>query len=343
MQIRNIITENGRSLARESWLLNTALSKLRHYPKTRDDILEWKLYNKPWYYDVELSPDVIAKGQYSPELPLLPRMLLRNCNLNGLDCLDIGSMEGLIPVLMRKQGASRVLATDFNYHCYSKMAAVMHYYDVEFSFKQIGSMYDLTQKIRSPKWQGFDLVNISGVLYHTFSPFNVMAGLRPLLKNNGLMIVSTNVIDQNGYAMEFNKGGRFQSEPNTFWYLTIPLFDYMLRYFQLEPIDCLLYQYQEKDAVWAEGSKAGYMSVVCRAVDDKGAELGDNWMTTSISKSWEYLLCDQKIIDDQPVSTITYRDGHDIRDLRDHLGQMTPLEAAPSLHDTHLLRLTDRI
>ena len=82
----------------------------------------------------------------------------------------------------------------FQVSLYSKMSAVMKYYDVNFSFKRVGALYDLASKIASTQWPGFDLINLSGVLYHVFSPFHVLAGLRPLLKKNGLIIVSTNVV-----------------------------------------------------------------------------------------------------------------------------------------------------
>ena len=38
--------------------------------------------------------------------------------------------------------------------------------------------------------------------------------------------------------MEFNNAGRIQEEANTFWYVSVPLLDYMLRYLALAPIDC---------------------------------------------------------------------------------------------------------
>jgi SAM-dependent methyltransferase len=302
------------------------------------------MYNNFWYYDVELLPDVITQGQYPKTTPLLPRMLLRNCNLKGADCLDIGSMEGLVPVLMCRQGARRVLASDFNFHTYGKMCAVMKYYGVDFSFKRIDLLYDLANKIASPKWRGFDLINLSGVLYHVFSPFHVLAGVRPLLKRGGLMIVSTNVINRNDFSMEFNNSGTLQSECNTFWYLSIKMLDYMLRYFQLVPIDCLYYKYPPKDVVrYAKDFDAGYLSVVCRAVSDRGAAFSDKWLSESVTGAWEYLLCNQKMIDAQASSTISYCAGDEAIDLSERLGRSKPLETAPYPHDTHLLRLLDRI
>jgi SAM-dependent methyltransferase len=271
-------------------------------------------------------------------------MLLRNCDLKGADCLDIGSMEGLVPVLMCRQGAGRVLATDFSYHAYQKMCIVQKYYDVDFSFKRLGLLYDLSTKIRSSRWRSFDLINVSGVLYHVFSPFQVLAGLRPLLKRGGIMIVSTNVVDSDGHFMEFNNSGRLQSEANTFWYPSIHMLDYMLRYFQLVPIDCLYYRYPPEDVVrYVKDANPGYLSVVCRAVNDRGESFGDKWLSESIRDSWEYLQCNQEIIDAQPSSNIGYRNGNDSIDLSSRVRLSAPLESAPHPHDTHLLRLSDRI
>ena len=45
---------------------------------------------------VELLPGVITNGQYEDSFPMLPRLLLRKCGVEGADCLDMGAMEGLI-------------------------------------------------------------------------------------------------------------------------------------------------------------------------------------------------------------------------------------------------------
>jgi 2-polyprenyl-3-methyl-5-hydroxy-6-metoxy-1,4-benzoquinol methylase len=344
MQLANKVLHKCVLAAGDSHSCNFAWAKIRKYPQTREDMLQWKLYNTFWYYDVELLPGIIARGQYPETTPFLPRMLLRNCDLKGADCLDIGSMEGLIPALMCHQGARRVLATDFNFHCYAKMSAVMKYHGVDFSFQRIDLLYDLAKKIASPQWRGFDLINLSGVLYHVFSPLHVLAGLRPLLKKDGLMIVSTNVINRDDFSIEFNNSGKLQTEPNTFCYLSIKMCDYMLRYFQLVPIDCLYYKHPPKDAVrYAKGFDAGYLSVVCRAVSDKGAAFNDKWLNESVAGAREYLLCDQRMIDAQVLSSIGYSSGGERIDLNNRVGESKPMEITPYSHDTHLLKLEDRI
>ncbi|MDD1751419.1 MAG: class I SAM-dependent methyltransferase, partial [Methanothrix sp.] len=195
---------------------------LRPTPESAEEMRESKLFNSWWYYSAELFPGVIKPGIYPESLPMLPRMLLRNCDLTDSDCLDVGSMEGLLPVLMRKQGARSVVATDFNFYCYQKMLALKAAHRVNFYFKRIGTLYDLSMKISTRALRGYDLINLSGVLYHVVSPLHVLAGVRPLLKKGGLMIVSTNVINRDDYSMEFNNSGKLQTEPNLFWYLSVP-------------------------------------------------------------------------------------------------------------------------
>jgi 2-polyprenyl-3-methyl-5-hydroxy-6-metoxy-1,4-benzoquinol methylase len=149
-KIENKFLRKCLSVAARSHACNFVRAKIQRYPRTREEMLRSNLYNRFWYYDVELLPGVVARGQYPETIPFLPRMLLRNCDLKGADCLDIGSMEGLIPALMCRQGAHRVLATDFNFHCYNKMTALRKYYGVEFSFQRIHLLYDLAKKLAAP-------------------------------------------------------------------------------------------------------------------------------------------------------------------------------------------------
>ena len=88
------------------------------------------------------------------------------------------------------------------------MAALRHYYQATFEFQQIGLMYDLASKLRKSGRGSFDVINLSGVLYHVFSPLMVLAGVRALLKRNGLMIVSTNVVIDDAFTMQFDGATR---------------------------------------------------------------------------------------------------------------------------------------
>jgi SAM-dependent methyltransferase len=307
-----------------------------------------------WYYSVELSPGCVTKGIYPAYLPMLPRIMLRRCRFAGLDCLDLGSMEGLIPVLMKLQGAARVVATDFNDHCAEKLAAVKKAFEVDFDFRRVGLLYDLDKSIPHA---GYDVINLSGLLYHVFSPLLVLAAVRPLLKRDGLLIVSTNVVSSDGYFMEFNNYGRLQEEANTFWYPTVRLFDYLLRMLKLAPIDCAYIPHQAiaTDSIRAGGKyvfdkPSGYLSVVCRAKDDVIAAGDDTWMPKAAEGSWEHVhRIDWPRASKQPVSSAGYvrpdrMGGGDLDriDLFEAIQRQTPFTKVLDRRDSHTLCLGDR-
>jgi SAM-dependent methyltransferase len=274
------------------------------FPVTPESLRESDLLNRWWYYGVELLPGIVTKGQYPETMPMLPRLMLSRCRLRGASCLDLGTMEGLMPVLMGRGGASRVLAVDGVDHCLEKLAAVQHYHRTSFEYRTVGPMYRLTEKLHG---EGFDLINCSGLLYHVLSPLMVLAGLRGSLKRNGLMIVSTNVVvDPEAFA-DFNARGRLQAEPNTFWYLSTGLLDYLLRYLRLAPLDCAYQPHETMETEWRmrTGKPSGYLSVLCRAVDEALPSAGDEWMPDSVARSWEYeWLPDWERAAAQPVSRI---------------------------------------
>lgn len=323
--------------------------QLRRHPLSR----AW------WYYSVELLPDVVMRGIYRPELPMLPRIMLRDCDLAGMDCLDIGTMEGLIPTLMARRGAARVLAVDAIDHCAEKLAAVKHYYDVSFDYRTVGTMYDLDKKLPD---EAFDLINCSGLLYHVFSPLHVLAGVRPLVRRNGIIIVSTCVVIDDGFSLEFNDGGKLQEERNTFWYFSPKLLDYVLRYLKLAPVDAAFTPYERYRPEGKErfDRPTGYASVVCRAVDDVLPTRDDGWMSDSARDSWEHLwLVDWERAERHSASRIRYTAGANgtlsrrdlavprraraatpVIDLWETIRRRPPLAVAEH-PETHLLRLGD--
>src|SRR6476660_6427054 len=338
--------------------MKTIVSRIRErlsrqsFPHSAEDLQKSDLFAGWWYYSVELLPGLITKGQYPDSFPMLPRILLRNCDLRGTTCLDLGSMEGLMPVVMCRQGAKKVLATDAIDHCREKMAALRHYYGVEFEFHQVGLMYDLTSKLRKSRRASFDVINLSGLLYHVFSPLMVLAGVRPLLKKNGLMIVSTHVVVDDGFTMQFNNAGRLQEEPNTFWYLSVGALDYLLRYLKLAPIDCLYIPHRDiKSSVrYVTNVESGYFSVVCRARDDPMPTRGDNWMLKSAQHSWEYTgLIDWNVCNRQEITHVPYSATIERDLLRDDTETVDLLRAASrrvihkaeSPRDAHVLRLAN--
>jgi 2-polyprenyl-3-methyl-5-hydroxy-6-metoxy-1,4-benzoquinol methylase len=307
------------------------------YPTTADELATSPLVQDSWYYAIELLPGVVTPGRY-PDVPLLPRLILRRCRLEGSSCLDIGTMEGLIPTLCAKRGAREVLAVDHSNHALGKIDAVKHYHGVDFEYRSVGLMYHLHEQL-APR--GFDLVNCSGLLYHVLSPLSVLASVRPLVRRGGIMIVSTNVTLEREPVMRFNVAGQMQREANTFWYPTAGLLDYLLRYMRLQPIDCMFLPHAQLGHDYAFDIPSGYASVACRAVDRIE---GDPWMMSAMS-SWDYLgLSDWGLAESQDESGIVYDapDGSGPIDIPEHIERTAPVTHPAAEDDSHYLGLSAR-
>lgn len=319
------------------------------FPSTPEALRADPLAQMPWYYSVELLPGMVTRGAYPDDVPMLPRKMARRVDVAGRHCLDIGSMDGLLPTMLSRRGASRVVASDAIRHCESRLQAVRHYYGVDFEFTEVGLLYDLHAKLAG---QSFDFINLSGVLYHVYSPLLVVASVRGLLRRNGLITVSTNIVYDAGHRMEFNSHGRLQTEANTFWYLSVPLFDYLLRMLKLAPVDCLHLDHADVDMpVHVEGMRTGYMSVLCRAHDDVVAAEGDTYMAAVRDHSWEHqALTPWATVGELPRSAITHRDRSpdlvqrpdaDAIDLWATVQQQPSHGLATVPQDTHVLHLAD--
>lgn len=305
-----------------------------------------------WYYTVELADGIVAPGAYPTDFPYMPRVLMRNVQMAGHDCLDLGTMEGVVPVLMHRRGARRVIAADAVPHCQQKMELLARLYNAEFSFRQVGLMYELDRKLAGEGH--FDFINLSGVLYHVLSPMHTLASVRPLLRPGGLFMLSTNVVNEQSDVMHFNVKGLLQTEVNTYWYPSIPLLEYMLRYFNLAPIDCLYLRHASTSPMHVKGKECGFISIVCRAVD-MGAAMpaDDGWALRSMRGSWEYPgLSNQAALQGVPPSTIGYdlppavapmvreRGSIDLHLAVNELGRRMTRAERPE--DSYLLRLADR-
>jgi SAM-dependent methyltransferase len=160
-------------------------------------------------------------------------------------------MEGLLPVLLKRRGARSVVAVDAA-DLSERVALVQHCSGQQFeyypktSLSRIKDM--LSERARLSRYvgqhviqPGFDVVVLSGVLYHVFSPIHVIGLVRTLLNPGGLLILETAVSCEDRYSMNWVFDGRkytYWSGTNT-WFPTLRFLDHILRYMKLKPIDCV--------------------------------------------------------------------------------------------------------
>lgn len=204
-----------------------------------------------WYYAMELAPGVMTPGQRFPNVALT-RDLISRIDLSGTRCLDIGTMEGLVPVLLKRRGAADVVAVD-GLDFSDKVACVKAAYDADFAYLpnvMSGSLLRALEERHAgeitrhrytgapePR-QGFDVVICSGVLYHVFSPFHVLAAARSALRPGGLMVIETAALPLDAYIMQYNFAGTgYVLGPSDTWFPTVPLIDHFLRFLKLMPLD----------------------------------------------------------------------------------------------------------
>ena len=270
-----------------------------------------------WYYTVELTPGKWVKGIYPDDMVLLPRLNLSKIALSGHSALDVATMEGLMPILMAKAGASDVVAVDFERPGAPtegsdsiptnrrKLEFLQSAHGVDFNFGVVPEGSTAFDYLMTSSRTQFDLVNLSGLLYHVFSPMHWLGSIRGLVKHRGLAIISTNVVRTPQMIMEFNDRGRLQPNLTTYWYMSVPLMDYMLRYFRLRPIRAEYSEYPD--------SEFGYLSVVCRAEENVVAADGDSWIEDSAWHSWDSKWFGGHNPSGYSQSFIMFRDGNDIR------------------------------
>ncbi|MDD5585790.1 MAG: methyltransferase domain-containing protein [Alphaproteobacteria bacterium] len=262
-------------------------------PYTLDPDSIPEILNRFWYYSMEIAPGVITPGRFSNNYAS-PRHALSKIDVQGLRCLDIGAMEGLVPILWAKRGARQVVAVNPGAGCIEKVDILKKIHDVSFDYLLLPSgtnAYDYLRQVefasefyKSPFIEGykeFDLVNLSGVLYHVWSPLHWIASCRPLVREGGLMVISTHLLDTEEPIMEFNVKGRMKMEADTYWYISYPVFQYMLNLFSLKPIGAVAGKINR-----AAGSSV-YTSVICRAVEKPDAGADDEWMKFYIENSIE--------------------------------------------------------
>ena len=77
----------------------------------RDSIEASEAFHTQWYYLLELAPGLWSPGREQGNIALT-RELLRQVDVRGARCLDVGTQEAMVPILLGRRGAGGMVAYD---------------------------------------------------------------------------------------------------------------------------------------------------------------------------------------------------------------------------------------
>jgi SAM-dependent methyltransferase len=300
-----------------------------------EEIKKRRAFNHRWYYNLELAPGLFTPGR-DHRAVAQTRNLLRRVDIEsggadggGARCLDVGIQEAMITLLLDRRGGSEVVGYDRVLR-QARLNLVRE--ALKPDFKLIGGMKlaDLPAALAEERYDPFDVVVFSGVLYHMFDPLGGLAIVRGLVRNGGICLVETTVALDDSDAMHFNRAGRFT--PRGLWFVTPRLLEYLLRFLRLKPLDVV----HVPGAAAEDGKPAqGRIAIACRAVPDPVGEPGDAWILRTKGHDFDEFLSWDAV--DSTAPDVVYDDsrkgivhGDDGRlDVEASIDATEPLETGP--------------
>jgi 2-polyprenyl-3-methyl-5-hydroxy-6-metoxy-1,4-benzoquinol methylase len=246
-----------------------------------------------WYYTMEVAEGVFSNGGNHPNI-VPTRHLLSKIDPSGAKVFDFGTMEAMVPILLSRRGANvtAVDAGDFT----RKIEHLKQAYGVQFEYHPRVSLHNTKEFLRnkhvfegflqpSNPPRGYDMVVLSGVLYHVFNPLETMALARTLLRSGGLLVLETATSIRDEYAQywNYNHGWLYPNGTNT-WFLTARLLDHLLRFLRFKVIDVA-----HIDNV----NDVKRLAVIAQATDDLLVAPGEEQWFEATTRNFDYdFFCD---------------------------------------------------
>lgn len=176
--------------------------------------------NDYWFHAIDFGGGLASKGRFPGDRPPNYTLFgvlryLEKIDVTGKECLDIGTMDGIVAFTLKQNGAGRVVATDISPRETFRLGREHLNLDIEYSCPT--RIDELAHKLGGSQ---FDLIVCAGVLYHVFEPLTSLILLRQRLKENGLLILETHYLyDQPEALISFSPSDarRGHIHPNTFF------------------------------------------------------------------------------------------------------------------------------
>lgn len=144
-----------------------------------------------WFHAIDFGGGRVSRGRFVANRPQNYTLygvmrLLERIDATGLDCPDIGTMDGLVAFILKRAGAKHVVATDMEARPTFLAGRAALGLDIDYRAPvRIDALASCVGRRR------FDLVVCAGVLYHLFEPLTALVLCREALALDGLLIVET--------------------------------------------------------------------------------------------------------------------------------------------------------
>lgn len=230
-----------------------------------------EIMNKNWYYQIE-----VEKGVFTPGFKFgnfaLTRRLLRNINMEAAHFLDIGTQEAVIPILLKRSGAAKVVAYD-RFNKSSQIDFLKNRYNVDFDYIHGMQLHELPEVLDERHGRFFDVVIFSGVLYHMINPLGLLALVRGLCKSNGLFLIETAVVNRMDQVLLFNGNGKLYGKTSSNYFLpSTGWLEYILRMLGLKPLEAVYMDKKSRNSVIR-------LAILCRSCSAPcPVDANDQWV-----------------------------------------------------------------
>ncbi len=185
---------------------------------TRKKQIYQEAAKEPWFHAIQLG-DHRTSGRF-PEGTQQNRTLfgvmdlLKDIDVNGLRCLDIGTASGISAFNMASRGGD-VVATDIYPQKSKGFSLAQEYHGLDIDYRHGTDFSNILEKLEK---HSFDVVVCAGVLYHMLNPFDSVLKCRELLKRDGLLVFESAYLSNlKGAYLDFNPVTESIKEIYTYW------------------------------------------------------------------------------------------------------------------------------
>lgn len=160
--------------------------------------------------------------------------ILKDVDVAGMRCIDIGAVDGLVSAYLELSGASRVIATDLVASPRDTFSLVKEFYGLTAELLPSCPIQGLSKRLGHEK---FDVMICAGVFYHMYNPMDIFLEARKVLRKGGLLIVQSVYLPSEERAiMAFNPAETITANLNSYWIPSISAIKAMLATCGFQPV-----------------------------------------------------------------------------------------------------------